>query len=103
MTRYPPRRVLTIGAWAGAAVTWVMALLGEPIGSDPGAIEPGPSTSTAVHTIRARGSADGLPYPPPGGLMILRFTPVAPPPVEVIVRTVSAPAPRQVVVTSQGS
>lgn len=80
-----------------------MALLGEPTGSNPEVVDPGTMAGTSAHEIPAQTLVGDMPSPPEGGLLILRFTPVPPPPPEVIVRTVSAPAPRQVVVTSQGS
>lgn len=104
MSRFTSRRVLSIGAWAGAAATWAMALLGEPVGVDPApaVTPPLPEFVAAVPTT----TLATIPTPPEDGLVILRFTPVPPPPPEVIVRTVAAPAtrtPQRVVVTSQGS
>ncbi len=103
MSRYTPRRVLSIGAWTGAAVTWAMALLGEPTGVAATAVEV-PIETVPVTTPST--ALPALPTPPSDGLVILRFTPVPPPPPEVMVRTVSAPAQQaapRVVVTSQGS
>lgn len=102
MSRFTARRALAVGAWAGAALTWAMALLGEPAGSQVAHTPPVGSPTPAV--VAASTIMPAVPSPPDGGLVILRFTPVPPPPPEVVVRTVQAPAARQaVVVTSQGS
>lgn len=88
-----PNRWAKILAWIGAGVAWgsvaVAADLRDPAlaGAEPATPEtPSTESATADTTLEA------LPIAPESGLVIIRYTPVAPPAPEVIVKTVSAPA-----------
>lgn len=87
-----PSRWARILAWTGAALAWStvgvasvakssqVETLDTPGSPDPLVTTPETSTTLAV-----------LPDEPAGGLVIIRYQPVAPPAPEVVVRSVAGP------------
>ena len=89
MARLPLPRVAGIAAWTAAAVAWATAAVAianpadvttasEPIMDDTTPIVPAVVTTTLAP----------VPAMPEGGLVVLRYTPVARPEPERVVRTV---------------
>jgi hypothetical protein len=83
-----PNRWARITAWTAAAVAWSVSVMAAALQSDVVASAeatepPGPPPSTSTVTLQPV-----VPTLPESGLRVLRFTPVDPPPPEVITRTV---------------
>ncbi len=89
MARLPLPRVAGIAAWSAAAVAWATTAVAianvpdvtataEPIVDEPVSIVPATVTTTLAP----------VPTMPEGGLVVLRYTPVARPEPERVVRTV---------------
>lgn len=93
LKRLFPMRWAKIAAWTGAALAWgttaiaVASNANATAASDeppiPQAIEPPTTTSTTTTTVAS------VPEMPERGLVVVRYTPVAPPPPEIVTRTVS--------------
>ena len=116
MARLPLPRVAGIAAWTAASVAWATTAVAIANAPDVTAAaelivdEPVPVVPAVVTTTLAP-----VPAMPEGGLVVLRYTPVARPEPERVVRTVvvatggstqatqPTPATRQTRTTSSGS
>jgi hypothetical protein len=93
LKRLFPMRWAKIAAWTGAALAWGTTAIAvtsnasaaapseEPV--IPQAIEPATTTSTSTTAVAP------VPEMPERGLVVVRYTPVAPPPPQIVTRTVS--------------
>lgn len=94
MARLPLPRIAGIAAWSAGAIAWattavVLANSGDGVEEmQPIADDPAPIASASVTTTLAP-----VPVMPEGGLVVLRYTPVARPEPERVVRTVVVAAP----------
>ena len=87
MKRLFPSRWARIVAWTGAAVAWGTSIVAVQAAAEQGATEEPasiPSEEPEVQEIPAPLAA--VPDSPEQGLVIIRYTPVPPPPPEIITR-----------------
>lgn len=102
-----PTRWARIVSWTAAAMAWATtAVVVQQAPTEASSATPaGEQEQTPASVVTTVSSA--LPTLPDDGLVILRYTPVAPPEPEEIVRTVvvsrQAPASQPVTVASSGS
>jgi hypothetical protein len=113
-SRLSPARIVGIAAWTAASVMWGAAAVAFASKPPEAAAEPPPLILALPETTTTTAS---VPTMPESGLVVLRYTPVARPEAEVIVREVrvagpassspaaSAPAskPKKTTTTSSGS
>lgn len=114
-SRLSPARIVGIAAWTAASVMWGAAAVAFASKPPEVAAEPPPLILALPETTTT--TTASVPTMPEGGLVVLRYTPVARPEAEVIVREVrvagpassspaaSAPAskPKKTTTTSSGS
>lgn len=83
LRRLLPVRWARIATWTGAAIAWCVSLIGmqtvSTSGTDAAVAAPGTEDGTSVATPAPQ-QVDTLPASPEDGLLIVRFTPQAPPP-----------------------
>lgn len=111
-SRLSPARIVGIAAWTAASVMWGAAAVAFASKPPEVAAEPPPLILALPETTTTIAS---VPTMPETGLVVLRYTPVARPEAEVIVREVrvagpassspaaSAPARKPTKTTSSGS
>ena len=108
-SRLSPARILGIAAWTVASVVWGAAAVAFASKPPEAAAEPPPLILALPATTTTMAA---VPTMPETGLVVLRYTPVARPEAEVIVREVrvsgpatSSPArqPTRTTTTSSGS
>jgi hypothetical protein len=104
-----PNRWARILAWTGAALAWASVAVGAAIQREMADASTTESPSPA-RTSTTTGAQAAIPSPPPNGLVIIRYQPVAAPAPEVIVRNVTgastgppSPAAASPTVSSSGS
>jgi hypothetical protein len=95
-----PSRWAKIMAWTGAALAWGSVTVAGAQSNSPQ--EPAADTGTpAALPTTTSTITTALPEPPAAGLVIIRYTHVAPPAPEVIVTTVTRTKPGAVSPTSK--
>lgn len=91
--RLVPTRWARIISWTTASLVWATTvLIAHDLGDapTPAALEPAIPEPVSVETVVSEPTP--LPAAPTDGLVVLRFTPVPPPPPQEIIRTVVSPA-----------
>jgi len=90
LRRLFPDRWARILTWTAAAVAWGTAAVAVsaavPVSQPP---DPPATGSSQPAAPRAEATSAPLPETPPGGLVIIRYTPAGAPPAQVITQTVS--------------
>ncbi len=90
LKRLFPSRWARIVAWTGAAVAWGTSVVAVQAATEEAATPaPDPVEEPQLEVQEVPVPMAAVPESPPGGLVIVRYTPVPPPPPEVITRTVT--------------